>query len=118
MRTLLVLLLVGCSGEIVGAAEQVPVSPAELACRWEVLDYWQPPPGDQGVAWVTGAAGLVLYGTEDYCPSFRCLFVPAGEAVIILKDPWAQGGDVYTRSAPTREGLPAECPEESKAVNK
>lgn len=111
---LTLLLAAGCSGDIVAAAESVPVSPSQL-CRWEVLRYWTTPPGEMGVVWVTGSASLALYPEEDFCPSFRCLFVPTDGTVVILRDPWSDGGEVFTRSGATRDDLPAECPEESKA---
>lgn len=66
---------------------------SQTFCRWQQFDSWTAPA--DGAAWVTGEAGLAYYD-EPLCPSHRCLDVPAGDTVLLLKDPFAEGGDIYT----------------------
>lgn len=68
--------------------------------------------------WVEGSAGVVKQG-EDFCPSFRCLYLDGGEVGVMLRDPLmtSSADKISTWSGPLSE-LPSACPEESKAANK
>ncbi len=84
MRIILCALLVSCAPQL---------SIDQTLCRWQPIGSWTA--SEDGAAWVTGDAGLA-YWDEDYCPSHRCLDVPAGDTVIFLGDPFSDGGDIYT----------------------